>query len=154
MGIFSGGIFIILLAVFYHLYGEQFLNESYLYHFFRKDNRHSFSPFFYQIYLNYDYSGMGRSLIRNLPSIYIILVLSLTYSKRYSIYYMHFLITFGFVEFNKVITLQYYMWVWGALFLVLPESRILTMKQYRKGINLTLQWVLGVSLWIWLSLRL
>jgi hypothetical protein len=64
------------------------------------------------------------------------------------------LITFGFVEFNKVITLQYYMWVWGALFLVLPESRILTMKQYRKGINLTLQWVLGVSLWIWLSLRL
>jgi hypothetical protein len=67
---------------------------------------------------------------------------------------MHFLITFGFVEFNKVITLQYYMWVWGALLLVLPESRIMTMKQYRKGINLALQWVLGVALWIWLSLKL
>jgi hypothetical protein len=46
------------------------------------------------------------------------------------------------------------MWVWGALLLVLPESRIMTMKQYRKGINLALQWVLGVALWIWLSLKL
>jgi len=46
------------------------------------------------------------------------------------------------------------MWVWGSLFLVLPESRIITMKLYRKGINLTLQWVLGVALWIWLSLKL
>jgi hypothetical protein len=46
------------------------------------------------------------------------------------------------------------MWVLGALLLVLPESRILTWKQYRKGFNLAIQWFLGVGLWIWMSLKL
>jgi len=62
--------------------------------------------------------------------------------------------TFAFVEFNTVITLQYYEWVWGSLFLVLPESRILTWKQYRKGFNLALQWFLPIAIWIWMSLKL
>ncbi len=35
-------------------------------------------------------------------------------------YYAHFLITYAFVSFNKVITMQYYMWIFGALLLVLP----------------------------------
>ena len=53
MGLIAGGVFTFLLALFYSLYGEEFINESYLYHFTRKDNRHSFSPFFYDIYLNF-----------------------------------------------------------------------------------------------------
>lgn len=69
-------------------------------------------------------------------------------------FYIHFLITFGFVQFNTVITLQYYMWVIGAMLLVLPESRILTWGMYRKGFNLILQWFLAVGLWIWMSLKL
>jgi len=51
MGIIAGGVFVFLLVFFYSLYGEEFLNETYFYHFTRKDNRHSFSPFFYDIYL-------------------------------------------------------------------------------------------------------
>jgi len=69
-------------------------------------------------------------------------------------FYMQFLMTFGFVEFNSVITLQYFQWVYGALFLVLPESRIMTFKNYKKGFNLALQWLLGVAVWIWMSIKL
>jgi hypothetical protein len=75
-------------------------------------------------------------------------------SKKYSLFYLQFLITFAFVEFNTVITLQYYQWVFGSLLLVLPESRILTFKQHSKGFNLALQWVFGISIWIWMSMKL
>lgn len=74
--------------------------------------------------------------------------------KNHSVFYLHFLITFGFVTFNKVITMQYYMWLIGAIFLVLPETKIVTLKLHRKALALSLQYILGISMWIWLSLRL
>jgi GPI mannosyltransferase 1 subunit M len=39
-----------LTALFYHIYGYQFLYEGYLYHLERKDNRHNYSVYFYMIY--------------------------------------------------------------------------------------------------------
>ena len=150
MGVFAGGIFVFLLLAFYSLYGQQFLNEAYLYHSVRRDNRHSFSPFFYDIYLHY----FEAKPLRSLPVILFFFIIISNFSKRYSIFYLQFLMTFAFVEFNTVITLQYYEWFWGSLFLVLPESRILTWKKYRKGFNLALQWFLPIAIWIWMSLKL
>ena len=37
-------------AFFYHLYGYEFLYETYLYHFIRKDHRHNNSVYWYLIY--------------------------------------------------------------------------------------------------------
>jgi phosphatidylinositol glycan class M len=150
IGLIAGGLFIFLLVLFYSLYGEDFIHESYLYHFTRKDNRHSFSPFFYDIYLNFAESKP----LRCLPALVFIFVMTHTMSRKYSIFYLQFLITFAFVEFNTVITLQYYEWVFGALLLVLPESRIITFSQHRKGFNLALQWFFGISIWIWMSMKL
>lgn len=116
MGLIAGGIFIFLLILFYSLYGEDFLQESYLYHFTRRDNRHSFSPFFYDIYLHY----FESKPLRSLPTILFIFVMTYNMSRKYSMFYLHFLITFAFVEFNTVITLQYYEWVFGSLLLVMP----------------------------------
>ncbi len=116
----------------------------------RKDNRHSFSPFFYDIYLHF----FESKPLRFLPSLVFIFVMTNSMSKKYSLFYLQFLITFAFVEFNTVITLQYYQWVFGSLLLVLPESRILTFKQHSKGFNLALQWVFGISIWIWMSMKL
>lgn len=43
--------FLGLAAICYHLYGQPFLEEAYLYHSTRKDPRHNFSVWFYHIYL-------------------------------------------------------------------------------------------------------
>ncbi len=155
LGIGAGGIFISIAAIFYYIYGQKFIEETFLYHLTRLDNRHSFSPYFYEIYLNYsaEMGGFSRASIRLIPTFYII-VTSLRFLKGYSIFFLHFLATYAFVSFNKVITLQYYMWILGALILVLPESLIFIQKRYRMGFGLLLQYILSIIIWIWLSLSL
>ena len=66
------------------------------------------------------------------------------------------IIMYAFVSFNKVITMQYYMWVIGALLLVLPESTLLTNKhrRFQKAFSYIMQWMLGILLWVWLSIKL
>lgn len=49
----SAVVFFALLALFYKLYGFQFLYETYLYHSIRKDHRHNFAPNAYFEYFNY-----------------------------------------------------------------------------------------------------
>lgn len=88
-----------------------------------------------------------------IPTLYI-LISSLRFVRGYSPLYLHFLITFAFVGFNKVITLQYYMWVLGALLPALSESIIISQGRLRMGWGLLLQWALPIMVWIWLSLRL
>ena len=51
---FSAGTFIGLTGLFYYIYGYEFLYESYLYHFIRKDHRHNNSVYFYMIYQLFD----------------------------------------------------------------------------------------------------
>ena len=51
---FSAGTFISLTGLFYYIYGYEFLYESYLYHFIRKDHRHNNSVYFYMIYQLFD----------------------------------------------------------------------------------------------------
>ena len=46
----SAGTFIGFTALFYYIYGWEFLHESYLYHFTRKDHRHNNSVYYYLIY--------------------------------------------------------------------------------------------------------
>ena len=48
--IMTVGTFVGLTGLFYHIYGYEFLYESYLYHFVRKDHRHNNSVYWYLIY--------------------------------------------------------------------------------------------------------
>ena len=124
-----------------------------MYHLSRLDNRHSFSPLFYDIYLSLN---SNFSIYRSLAQIAVIFAVSRRANSSISPAYAMFLITYAFVNFNKVITLQYYMWMWAALLLVLPESSLMTNSNRRlqKSFNYTIQWVLGVAVWVWMSLKL
>lgn len=52
-GSISGGVFVLLGLLFYLLYGQLFLHETFLHHLVRKDPRHNFSVYYYPVYLDF-----------------------------------------------------------------------------------------------------
>ncbi len=97
-----------------------------------------------------------KNFVRNLPQIYVIFIASKKLHQKITPFYAIFLITYAFVNFNKVITMQYYMWMWGSLIILLPESTLTTNseRRYKVAFNLTIQWVLGILVWVWATTRL
>ena len=89
-------------------YGYEFLWETYLYHVVRKDHRHNFSAYFYQIYLSTaietDSSSSVIALLAFIPQI--ILLIAIAYYYHKTIGFCIFLQTLTFVIFNKVCTVQ------------------------------------------------
>ncbi|CAK9316022.1 unnamed protein product [Citrullus colocynthis] len=135
-GLISGSIFIFCTALFYYLYGWEFLHEALLYHLTRTDPRHNFSIYFYHIYLHHEHKfSVVEKLISFLPQLVVQLVLILSFAQ--DLPFCWFAQTVAFVAFNKVITAQYFVWFFCLLPLILPWS---TMKLKWKG-------VLSVSMW-------
>ncbi|CAI5504736.1 unnamed protein product [Closterium sp. Naga37s-1] len=100
-GVVSGGTFILVTALCWRLYGDQFLNESLLYHASRSDHRHNFSTHFYAIYLmtNQGAPSIANRILSFLPQ----LLLQLTFSIKFyqDLPFCLFAQTFAFVAFNK-----------------------------------------------------
>ena len=106
----SGTTFFCLGALFYLLFGYEFLYETYLYHLIRKDNRHNFSVYFYDLYLGFSGSVgpdsaaspriFGSHTLAFLPQFGVALALALRFGKD-----LPFALaaqTMAFVTFNKV----------------------------------------------------
>ena len=121
-GLISGGLFLGLLALFWHLYGWTFVYETYLYHFVRKDHRHNFSLFFYPIYLLSEHPEEGRwlSLITFVPQM--VSLVGVGFLQR-PLHVIALLQTLIFVAFNKVMTAQYFTWFLCLLPLAVPYIR-------------------------------
>ena len=83
-----------------------------------------------------------------------LLTLAFRFVRNHSLYNLLFLSTTAFVMFNRVITMQYYMWVLGLVILVLPENLTYTQNRHRMGLSYALQYLFPLLVWIWLSLRL
>jgi GPI mannosyltransferase 1 subunit M len=122
-------MFVGLGALFYAMYGHEFLDETFLYHASRHDPRHNFSPTFLYTYL-YRFSGEPDSSPRlpswldpsstALPCIFLVtLAISLRFRRRLDLSLL--LTTMVFVMFNKVSTAQYFVWFFGLLPLLLAE---------------------------------
>ena len=66
-GLISGGVFVFVTALFYFIYGYEYLYEGYLYHIIRKDHRHNFSIQFLFIYLSFENIDKLLSFLLFLP---------------------------------------------------------------------------------------
>lgn len=139
----SGGVFLMLIGIFYAIYGYEFLYETYLYHFLRKDNRHNFSMYFYLLYLTYDMNASLYGLIAFIPQ-WSLIILSAVYLAKEKLPLTLLVQTMIFVIFNKVCTAQYFIWYVGLLPLVLPKCEI----GLKKGALMVAAWVLSEAHWL------
>lgn len=143
-GLISGSIFIFCTALFYYLYGREFLHEALLYHLTRTDPRHNFSIYFYHIYLHHEHEfSVVEKLISFLPQLVVQLVLILSFAQ--DLPFCWFAQTVAFVAFNKVITAQYFVWFFCLLPLILPWSK---MKLKWKGVLLVSMWTGAQVHWL------
>jgi GPI mannosyltransferase 1 subunit M len=139
----SGGVFLMLIGVFYAIYGYEFLYETYLYHFLRKDNRHNFSMYFYLLYLTYDMQASLYGLIAFVPQ-WSLILLSSFYLAKNKLPLSLLVETMIFVIFNKVCTAQYFIWYVGLMPIVLPKCRI----GAKKGVIMVAAWIITEADWL------
>jgi phosphatidylinositol glycan class M len=119
----SAGTFIGLTYYFYTVYGYEFLYETYLYHFERKDHRHNFSVYFYMIYQLFEQNTSSvLAIVTFVPQWGLVLLASLF--LYYDLFLCLFVQTTAFVMFNKVITAQYFLWYVTLMPLVLVNSKL------------------------------
>ncbi|XP_073116955.1 GPI mannosyltransferase 1 isoform X2 [Elaeis guineensis] len=140
-GFLSGCMFFLWTAIFFLLYGWDFLNEALLYHLTRTDPRHNFSIYFYHIYLHHQqgFSAIEK-LISFLPQLMVQFALILFFAG--DLPFCLFLQTVAFVAFNKVMTAQYFVWFFCLLPLILPWS------------NMRLKWKGLICISVWMGSQL
>lgn len=120
-------VFFGLGGLFFSLYGNEFLYQTFTYHASRHDPRHNFSPTFLYTYLS-RFSGESATHLPQwldpsataLPCMLTaILAISFRFRRRLDLALV--LTTMAFVAFNKVSTAQYFVWYFGLLPVLLPE---------------------------------
>ena len=143
MRLVSGTVFslVTLTLLCHHLYGWQFIEETYLYHItrwillkyiiqrriFRKDSRHNFSVYFYMLYLTVGDDDIGLNILTFLPQVLLLVLLTYKYSSVYEVNFCIFCQTLVFVTFNKVQkqnteTPQIFIIIWMLLSRLSPHS--------------------------------
>lgn len=131
-GVPALAIFFGLGAVFYRLYGDHFLHETFLYHAGRQDPRHNFSPHFLFTYLYHfgpvDAAGqpvrpevpLWLNPGAGAPACMAAALLATAWAFMDDLDVSWLLSTIAFVALNKVSTAQYFVWFLGIFPVVLP----------------------------------
>lgn len=88
----------------YFSYGQEFMENTYLYHITREDHRHNFSIWFYQMYLGIENTSPWMGLLAFVPQMSLVAIIGVAFGK--DIFFACFVQTYLFVSFNKVITSQ------------------------------------------------
>ncbi|WRT67260.1 uncharacterized protein IL334_004227 [Kwoniella shivajii] len=160
-GIFRFGFIVLLTLIstnglLWSIWGEPFLEHTYLYHLKRLDHRHNFSPYFYPIYLslfptstNSSIPTMIERVLRHpltsfLPQNTLVLLSGFILEPITGIEFTMFIQTTIFIVFNKVCTSQYFMWFLPLIPPIIPQLHLAK----SKTIILILLWVVGQALWL------
>ncbi|MCL4122404.1 UNVERIFIED_CONTAM: hypothetical protein GTU68_007106 [Idotea baltica] len=136
--------FFVLTSVAYILYGEQYIEEGFLYHISRTDTRHNFSIYFYLLYLCAEKPIPALSLATFLPQLLLTAAFGLKYGNYRDLTFAMFTQTAVFVTFNKVVTSQYFVWYLVLLPLVSPH---LSFSRAKTAFLLTL-WLGAQASWL------
>jgi GPI mannosyltransferase 1 subunit M len=132
--VITASVLAVFTAVFYKIYGWTFLYETYLYHVVRKDHRHNFSVYFYELYLssapdqtdeylaNFSLDLLAR-VGSFLPQLVALAALTIRFSQR-DLPFALFGMTVAFVAFNKVSTVQYFVWYFSLLPLIVSRLNV------------------------------
>ena len=147
--IISASTFFILGIIMYLINGHDFIEHTYLYHLTRKDHRHNFSIYFYQMYLHHSDSSKFIKLVSFIPQLLVCFVMGLLANK--DLILALFTQTFSFVMFNKVATSQYFMWYLCFLPIVLATNDLVSSSI---GLFVLGFWVAGQALWLSFAYRL
>lgn len=131
----------------YAAYGDAFLENTYLYHLRRADNRHNFSAYFYDIYLR---AGGSSSILAWIPQLTTLVGLSVQLYDR-DLRLCVTCLTMAFVAFNKVCTAQYFLWYVTLLPLCVSRTRLAL--RGRGGV-LLLAWFLTETHWLYWGYQL
>ncbi|KAJ1647600.1 GPI mannosyltransferase 1 [Coemansia asiatica] len=146
----SAGIFLVLSALMYAVYGIEFVEETYLYHVTRKDHRHNYSMWYLPIYLEFQSkSSVLMGLLSFLPQALSVGTIGLAFGK--DVYFAAFAQTFAFVTYNKVCTSQYFMWYICFLPVIWPYN---SQKLLFRGAALLATWLGTQALYLQQAYRL
>ncbi|KAJ1989659.1 GPI mannosyltransferase 1 [Coemansia spiralis] len=146
----SAGVFLLLNAAMYTIYGKEFLDETYMYHVVRKDHRHNYSMWFLPIYLRFlSPASLAMGLLSFLPQLTVVSMLGVAFGA--DLYFAAFVQTFAFVAYNKVCTAQYFMWYICFLPVIWPQN---SQKMVPKGAILIGVWLGSQALYLQQAYRL
>ncbi|GBE61931.1 GPI mannosyltransferase I [Babesia ovata] len=115
----SFAVFLSTSLVCYYFCGFDFVYETYLYHYIRKDHRHNFSVYFNYMYHMVDSGSELNPVLSFIPQMVCVFVYGLL--GFWDLELSMFLQTVSFVALNKVVTCQYYLWWMCLLPLVLSK---------------------------------
>ena len=137
----------------YKWYGFRYLDDALLYHFRREDHRHNMSPYWLLMYLNMGRSALGvgenysAGLFAFIPQFSILLYVS--YRLRHNIAHACCVQTVLFIAFNKVCTVQYFVWFMPFLtFLFAKPKNGGFATSVWKGILALFVWGLTIPVWV------
>lgn len=138
----------------YQIYGQEFLENAYLYHLYRTDHRHNFS--IWNLLLYFDSARPEKSVLSKIAFIpQLVITASISILQWWNPQFENlpcvlFVQTFAFVTFNKVCTSQYFIWYLIFLPLYISRSNIPPLK----CVTMLAIWGATQGLWLLQGYRL
>lgn len=142
----------------YRWYGQRYLDEALLYHFHREDHRHNFSPYWLLMYLNQGAKAINHGtdysagLFAFIPQMTVLLYVA--WKLRKNIAHACCVQTVIFIAFNKVCTVQYFVWFLAFLPFIFcqPKNAPANISRHASPVTAffaVLLWATSIPVWVY-----